>query len=49
MKIKNNFMENILKQLKEKALKEIKEIKFFDDFEKLEKKYFGNTENLLIL
>lgn len=41
MKIKNNFMENILKQLKEKALKEIKEIKFFDDFEKLEKKYFG--------
>ncbi len=34
-------MENILKQLKEKALQEIKSIKISEDFEKIEKKYFG--------
>ena len=34
-------MENLFKQIKEKVEKELKEINISDDFEKLEKKYFG--------
>ncbi len=40
-KDKNNYMEQLFKQIKEKVEKELKEIKISEDFEKLEKKYFG--------
>ncbi|HNV96912.1 MAG TPA: phenylalanine--tRNA ligase subunit alpha [bacterium] len=41
-------MENLLKQIKEKVENELKEIKISEDFEKLEKKYFGRKGEFTI-
>ncbi|MDD4289959.1 MAG: phenylalanine--tRNA ligase subunit alpha [Patescibacteria group bacterium] len=44
----NNYMENLLKQIKERLENEIKEIKISEDFERLEKKYFGRKGEFTI-